>query len=549
MQGLPSMIFGDGISKKTQVRFGGYNHNLGAADGEIWDMGNLTSDYYPLLSPRQKRWQYKDPNGDLSGTDGLFFKNGRKFLAKDGRFARFSVDTASGRVMSVNPIGDVSEGEKKFVTLGAYIIILPDMTYYNTEDKSYGTLEASISGEATIGDGTYKGEKAKANTVTMKGAGALFKAGDAVTFSGFTLPENNKTIIIRETDGDCLRFYENSFSGVEGEVITEPITIERVVPEMDFMCENENRLWGCKGNTIYASKLGDPFNWNVFDGVATDSFTTDVNAAGSYFATGVGSAGDFTGCISYMGYPCFFKEDHIYKVYGDRPANFQVMGSASLGVAKGSGRSLAVAGETLFYLSRAGITAYTGGIPQSVADAFGDVKYKNAVAGSDGIKYYVSMEDAAGDSHLFVYDTRKNLWHREDDTKALSFAWDDGRLYIRSEDNIWSIGREVKNGQGEGDINSFAEFGDFTEHDPNRKGVSKLQLRVELTEGASFKVYIQFDSDGVWQTVKELKADRKKSFYLPIIPRRCDHYRIKVEGVGDWKLHSMVRETYSGSEL
>ena len=542
MQGLPSMIFGDGISKKTQVRFGGYNHNPGAADGEIWDMGNLTSDYYPLLSPRQKRWQYNDPNGDLSGTDGLFFKNGRKFLAKDGRFARFSVDTASGRVMSVNPIGDVSEGEKQFVSLGAYIIILPDMTYYNTEDKKYGLLQAEWKGTVSVQNGTYKGENAEANTIYSEGVdwSAIFNAGDGVTLEGWSseLAANNKTIIIREIDGEYLRFYENSFTMPEDGWEEGGISITRKVPEMDFMCENENRLWGCKGNTIYASKPGDPFNWNVFDGVATDSFAVDV-----------GSAGDFTGCISYMGYPCFFKEDHIYKAYGDRPANFQVMGSASLGVAKGSGRSLAVAGETLFYLSRTGITAYTGGIPQSVADAFGDVKYKNAVAGSDGIKYYVSMEDAAGDSHLFVYDTRKNLWHREDGTKALSFAWDDGRLYIRSEDNIWSIGREVKNGQGEGDINSFAEFGDFTENEPNRKGVSKLQLRVELSEGASFKVYIQFDSDGVWQTVKELKADRKKSFYLPIIPRRCDHYRIKVEGKGGWKLHSMVRETYSGSEL
>ena len=67
------------------------------------------------------------------------------------------------------------------------------------------------------------------------------------------------------------------------------------MPELDFLCENENRLWGCKGDTIYASKLGDPFNWNVFDGVSTDSYAVDV-----------GSAGDFTGCFAYRGYPVFF---------------------------------------------------------------------------------------------------------------------------------------------------------------------------------------------------------------------------------------------------
>ena len=67
---------------------------------------------------------------------------------------------------------------------------------------------------------------------------------------------------------------------------------------MDFICENENRLWGCKEDTIYSSKLGDPFNWNVFDGLSTDSYAVNVRIDG-----------DFTACCSYLGYPVFFKEE------------------------------------------------------------------------------------------------------------------------------------------------------------------------------------------------------------------------------------------------
>lgn len=99
------------------------------------------------------------------------------------------------------------------------------------------------------------------------------------------------------------------------------------------------------------SKLGDPFNWNVFEGLETDSYAVDT-----------GSAGDFTGCVSFLGYPVFFKEDHIYKVYGSIPSNFEVMGSATLGVAKGCGGSLAIAGERLLYLSNSGVMIYSGGI-------------------------------------------------------------------------------------------------------------------------------------------------------------------------------------------
>ena len=46
--GLPSMAYGDGISKRKQVKFGGYNHTLAAENGDLWDMENLTSDFYPL---------------------------------------------------------------------------------------------------------------------------------------------------------------------------------------------------------------------------------------------------------------------------------------------------------------------------------------------------------------------------------------------------------------------------------------------------------------------------------------------------------------------
>ena len=186
--------------------------------------------------------------------------------------------------------------------------------------------------------------------------------GDAVTISGCTKETyNNRTPIIREISEDkkTLRFYENTFRLPDGqESITEPgtVTLKRSVPDMDFVCTNENRVWGCKGDSIFASKLGDPYNWNVFDGLSTDAFSVES-----------GTAGAFTACVSYLGYPCFFKEDKIFKMYGTIPTNFQLMSSAVLGVMKGSHKSLAVAGETLYYLSKVGIMAYSGGMPRCIS--------------------------------------------------------------------------------------------------------------------------------------------------------------------------------------
>lgn len=526
-EGLPQMLYADGISQVQQTTFKGYNHNLYAGEGELWDMKNMTSDLYPILSPRKPRYIVKK----LGKANG--------FYAKDVLYWADGTGFYAGGVKR----GELTDSKKQFIGIGQYIIILPDKKWYNAETEEFGDMEARWSGNATIQNGTYAGENAQANTIYASGAawGSIFRAGDAVAISGCKTHEsNNQTIIIREIEGDYLRFYENSFTiGASGE--TENMTIEREVPELDFICENENRLWGCKGDTVYASKLGDPFNWNVFDGVATDSFAVDV-----------GSAGDFTGCCSYLGYPCFFKEEQIYKVYGDRPSNFQVMGSASLGVEAGSHGSLAIAGETLFYLSRTGIVAYTGGIPQSIAAPFGTERYCNAVGGSDGVKYYISMEDTAGEWTLFAFDTRFNLWHKEDGLKVVGFGWS-GELYCLDDSGkLWLSGnaRNVPEGAtAEEPVESMAEFGDFAEGSPNKKGTSKLMMRVEVDEGASVTVEMEFDSDGVWREVCQMSATKKRSFNLPIIPRRSDHFRIRIKGRGTWRIYSMTRESYAGSEM
>ena len=38
--------------------FGGYNHNIRISDAEFYDMKNLTSSHYPVLSSRDKRGIY-----------------------------------------------------------------------------------------------------------------------------------------------------------------------------------------------------------------------------------------------------------------------------------------------------------------------------------------------------------------------------------------------------------------------------------------------------------------------------------------------------------
>lgn len=322
---LPSAVYADNITKGKQSKFSGLNHNEGAGDGELYAMRNLCSDYYPLLATRQRRMKYRQ----LTKGNGLFVWE--KLCWVDG----------TGFYYDGELKGQVEDSEKSFAAINGYIIIAPDMAYYNIFDETFGHLEAEAApgaGEVVFMDGTLFGEAASANTISCSSIdwADVFKVGDAITITGGSITANNITAIIREIDGHELHFYENSFTN--GTDSTGNIRFTRKVPELKYLLENENRLWGCTETTIFASKLGDPFNFYVYDGLDTDAFAVDT-----------GSSGVFTGAISYLGYPTFFKEKNIYKVYGSIPSNFEVMGSATLGLAHGSENSLAIAGETLFY--------------------------------------------------------------------------------------------------------------------------------------------------------------------------------------------------------
>jgi len=523
---LPRPKYREGIKKRMTAEFGGYAHRTAARDGMIWDMKNISCDEYPVLTPRQKRIQVfsmAKPNGFYAG-DGIYWVDGTEFF-KDG--------------LHKNPENPLSDSKKDIYALGPWLVIMPDKMCYNRKTGDFLSIEEKCTCKVKFTNGTYGGVSTENNTIVRQSGEFAFKAGDAVEISGDEVDEaNKKTAVIREVSDDKneLRFYEHTF--VKNETFKDA-TIERLMPDMDFLCENENRLWGCKDDTIYASKLGDIFNWHVYDGVSTASFATDV-----------GSPGEFTGCTSYLGYPVFFKEDNIYKVHGNKPSNFQVIASASLGIAAGSEHSTAVAGEKLFYFSRAGVVQYSGGVPKNISAPFGNVQYKNAVGGSDGTKYYISMQEEGGNYVLFVFDTKTNLWCREDNTQVLRFGWNEQLYFLDAEGDMWAGGNpRNKQGEEEREIESMVEFADFYEGGAENSITAKILMRMEAEAGAEIEIQFQYDSIGAWKTAAKLTPHKKRSYYLPLIPRRCDHFRIRVIGKGSWKIYSLVRESYKGSAL
>lgn len=556
--------------------FRGYNHNLRIADGEFYDMKNMTSDFYPVLSPRGKRGLLAQIPGitGIISKEKLCYTDGADFVIGEDRYEM-----------------DLNSEEKMLISMGAHVIIMPDKKYINTaKPEERGSIEAEFttSGEVSfqlcnltgeLYEGATVADKAPENpengalwidtsskphalkkytTATSQwisiastyvrigatGIGKNFEKNDGVTIEGIqdeALEDLNGTMIIWEKGDDYIVVI-----GLldEAATQTEAVTVSRKMPDMDFLLESENRLWGCRYglnregefvNELYACKLGDFKNWNCFMQVSTDSY-----------AATVGTDGPFTGAIAHMGYPLFFKENCFHKVFGNYPANYQIQTTACRGVQKGSHRSMAIVNEVLYYKADTAVCSYDGSLPAEISYCLGNEHYSEAVGGGHGNKYHVSMKDMDGNWHLFVWDTAKKLWHREDDLTVRSFCSHGGQLYALCQDKR-VITMLRGDGSGETDYSWYAETGEIGFNTPDQKYISQIVMRLSLETGTELRVFARYDFSEQWEPLFALRSTNLRSYEIPIRPKRCDYMKLRLEGDGPGKIYSITKKMMKGS--
>lgn len=581
--------------------FGGYNHQISCDEGQFFDMKNMTSRYFPVLSPRQNRGIVKtlvNPQGILDKEDLWWIDD--KALYKNGD------------KMTLESVTLTDDTPKTLAKMGAYIIIMPDKIWCKTNDEDdnleCGYMENKVSFESgteikfsiceasgkaiewhdaeyyktnepkdgdymmsinsngkpslKVYSGTTSIWMSVASTYTQisaTGIGKGFEKEDGVKIttnyigeyldSIFINVEDDKehystnTYIVDKTD-DAITI-PGIYSG-KTEAFTEmELTIERKVPEMEFITECNNRLWGCSkdGHEIYCCKLGDVKNWNCFRGASTDSW-----------AATIGSDGKFTGAITYLGYPMFFKEDSLIKISVSAIGGHQTKETRCRGVQSGSGKSLSILNEILYYKSSTCVCGYNGSLPYSISDELGDVRYYAAVAGSIGDKYYISMRDSSGTYSMFIYDSKNGIWCKEDNTNVFSFCrHKDDLYYIDKKDNTMkSVGGtllyDVPEKTTENEFDWFVESGPIGYSSPDNKYVGRINLRITLEFGTNVDFFLQYDSCGEWEHKFNMSGKGTRTFSVPIIPKRCDHFKYKITGRGGCKIHSVTKEVEEGSD-
>ncbi len=315
------------------------------------------------------------------------------------------------------------------------------------------------------------------------------------------------------------------------------------LPRLDHVCVLDNRLWGCRYgmqagstaavNEIYCSKLGDFKKWSTFQGISTDPWYA-----------GVAETGPFTGAVAYGGHPIFFKEDCAYVISGSYPP-YSVTTLHIAGVAQRAARSICEADGALYYKSRYAVMRYTSSSIGSVSDRLGRLPDAvRACAGSYNGKYYLSL---AGE--IYVYDTKRGMWCVEDACGAVDFATADGKLYIAGgrgdTDGKYPICVSAPGMAAEADMPWSFTTPRIGYGLPNRKYVSRVLIRLEIGDAALPTVELSRDG-GAWEALPcaaRVGTDgaRTGSIAIPIRPRRCESFRIRVSGIGTYKLTGITK--------
>lgn len=505
-------------SEKSIGSFLGLNKQLVIQENEFSDMKNMSTDRFPAITVRKKRGEVLKTIGK---PNGLFYKNGLAYVDGTSLYYKDA------------KIADVTDGRKQIVGIGAYMVVFPDKIMYNTHTGELSNLEASWM-QSTVATFAQTTEGSTLVKISCAGIGKSFSKYDGVVMSGCSNEDFNKSFVIQDLSENYLVVIgslEEQFAQNSG------LAVNRTVPDMDYVCENENRLWGCSSanHEIYSSKLGDPANWQAFEGISTDSY-----------AVTVGSDGDFTGCISHLGYVLFFKEDTIHKVFGNKPSNYQVTAANPVrGIAKGMERTACITNETLLYAARNEICSYDGAQPESVSDQLEGEKFVDGVASHLNGKYYASLKKENGTWGIYVYDLKRGIWMKEDEMRLVDMVYGEGTLYcVDGSGNLFTMV-----GKRDEEITWHLESGELLEGTIDNKYVKKLKFHMKMQAGSEVNIMMQYDEEPAWEVAGTYKARSFRTQSVSIIPRRCQKYRYRLEGRGEVTLIAMSRIIGIGSGI
>lgn len=406
--------------------------------------------------------------------------------------------------------------------------------------EGYNAL-ASVSGK-TAGLGTFKNER----LIALTGGQCLSWNGSSwtVVVSGLNTDKKWSFTNYKGNFADVSLIMANGVDPVkvyDGSAVTN---LSNAPVGMNYVVSHNNRLYGAVKNELHHSALRKATDW------------TTVDESGHLVIENNGGE-EITGVVSGTGKIVVFMTHSIHELYGNGPHNYQ-MQVISEDIGCVSHHTAVMVGGVLFFLSHDGVYRYSGGaVPrkdfalpvQGFIDRVNPKAWTEAVAGTDGERYYISLplDGATTPTITLEFDPRFNTWN----------IWDyefTPSAYARIEDRIFIGANESRIVELGGTTDAGAQIPFMLQTKPFSYGsmaannrLYRLWVVADIPLGAVLNVYISNAKDGNdWKIIKTLTTTvnlTNEQILIPVTMAFHDNWvRIKLEGYGLVTVHEITRQ-------
>ncbi len=391
---------------------------------------------------------------------------------------------------------------------------------------------AGVTGDVTPQPGLDFSLNNTVNTDTLASLGALTRRAVTDAYvSSFEVKKQSlegRTIYVHyiyfklfNKNGDEIDF--DNMSGV----YCSGVRLSRRRRVFDHICARHNRLWGTAptGNMLYASASDDIF-----------SFTAADISAGYAARLTCDTPSSFTAICGYNGDAVAFKEDSITVISGTNPLNY---GSYTIyGTGCIDARSVALTPQGIIFLGRGGFYIFAGNEPVCISEKLRS-DFDGAAAGYDGTVYYACTEKD-GEKLLMTYDTRRRVWHIEDDTAAAGFFRFRGGFYMADGNSLMRLTAEPDSGV-EWSFTTVRQTGG----DLDNVAVNEIWILADVAKGASFAVETSVDG-GEFAMHSRFCEPGLHVFRCPVRAVMGSSWRCRLSGTGFTAVYELEFRTAAG---
>jgi hypothetical protein len=310
-------------------------------------------------------------------------------------------------------------------------------------------------------------------------------------------------------------------------------------PNLKYATVYGSRVFGVDDNLVYASSYNDYADWDL----DTADDVSDANAWVSMSQSNVKADGAFTDITIYDNHVVLFKRDFTQLVYNNKNP-FRIVDVT----AYGDDNPFAVTETegTLFFASKDMVYAFTGGIPQAIAENIAPIDLRGACMGSYKDRTYI----CAGN---MLYRFKGGAWSQ----KALQshirqFASNETGLFGITEDgDILAIDSQELGNTYTGTWYFETDLMASGRLDIRR--VKKISVLCQIEEGASLSVYLlkdfeKFDADKSHEVLTS-SGHGMRTLCCLVRGTSAGMHRLRFVGNGKVRIYALEMHVSWGGEI